>query len=51
MHAGRLAVRKDGVGELMHFVAGHGWIIDAGGSRLEIVPGATRYFEHGWNGR
>lgn len=42
---------KDGIGELMHFVAGHGWIIDADGARHEIVPGATRYFADGWSGR
>lgn len=42
---------KDGVGELMHFVAGHGWITDADGTRHEIVPGAVRYFPDGWSGR
>lgn len=42
---------KDGVGELMHFVAGHGWITDADGTRDEIVPGAVRYFPDGWSGR
>ncbi len=42
---------KDGIGELMHFVAGHGWITDADGTRHEIVPGAVRYFPDGWSGR
>lgn len=41
---------KDGVGELMHFVSGHGWITDADGTRHEIVPGAVRYFPDGWSG-
>jgi uncharacterized cupin superfamily protein len=41
---------KDGIGELMHFVAGHGWIVDGDGTRHEIVPGATRYFADGWSG-
>lgn len=43
--------RKHGVGELMHFVGGHGWITDADGSRHEIVPGAVRFFPDGWSGR
>ena len=42
---------KDGISELMHFVAGHGWIIDADGSRHEIRPGVVRYFPDGWSGR
>lgn len=41
---------KMGVGELMHFVSGHGWITDADG-RWEILPGATRWFPDGWSGR
>jgi uncharacterized cupin superfamily protein len=41
---------KDGISELMHFVAGHGWIIDADGSRHEIQPGMVRYFPDGWSG-
>ena len=41
---------KEGCGELMHFVSGHGWIIDADG-RWEITPGATRWFPDGWSGR
>lgn len=42
---------KEGIGELMHFVTGHGWIIDAEGSRDEILPGMVRYFPDGWSGR
>ena len=42
---------KDGIGELMHFIAGHGWIIDADGTRDEIRPGLVRYFPDGWSGR
>lgn len=42
---------KEGIGELMHFVAGHGWIVDADGSRDEIRPGVVRYFRDGWSGR
>ena len=42
---------KDGIGELMHVVAGHGWIIDADGTRHEIRPGVTRYVPDGWSGR
>jgi uncharacterized protein len=34
----------------MHFVSGHGWIIDDDG-RWEITPGATRWFPDGWSGR
>lgn len=41
---------KDGVGELMHFVSGHGWITDDDG-RWEIAPGAVRWFPDGWRGR
>ena len=41
---------KVGFGELMHFVAGHGWITDADGTRHEIVPGFVRYFPDGWRG-
>lgn len=40
---------KDGVGELMHFVSGHGWITDGDGS-WEIRPGAVRWFPDGWRG-
>ena len=42
---------KVGFGELMHFVAGHGWIIDDDGTRDEIRPGVVRYFPDGWRGR
>jgi len=42
---------KDGVGELMHFLAGHGWITDADGTRHEIRPGMVRWFPDGWHGR
>ncbi len=41
---------KVGFGELMHFIAGHGWITDADGTRHEIRPGAVRYFADGWRG-
>jgi uncharacterized cupin superfamily protein len=41
---------KDGVSEVMHFVAGHGWITDADGSRHEIRPGLVRCFPDGWSG-
>lgn len=41
---------KEGYGELMHFISGHGWIVDADG-RWEIRPGATRWFPDGWSGR
>ncbi len=40
---------KEGVGELMHFVSGHGWITDVDG-RWEIKPGAVRWFPDGWRG-
>lgn len=46
---GRWLSSKVGVGELMHFVAGHGWITDGDG-RWEIRPGATRWFPDGWSG-
>ena len=41
---------KVGVGELMHFVAGHGWLVDADGRREEIRPGLVRYLPDGWRG-
>ena len=41
---------KEGLAETMHFVAGHGWIIDADGSRHEIRPGVVRHFPDGWSG-
>ncbi len=41
---------KVGLGELMHFVAGHGWIMDADGTRHEIRPGVVRFFPDGWRG-
>jgi len=41
---------KVGLGELMHFVAGHGWITDADGTRHEIRPGFVRWFPDGWRG-
>ena len=47
---GSWASEKVGFGELMHFVAGHGWITDADGSRHEIVPGFVRLFPDGWRG-
>ena len=34
----------------MHFVAGHGWITDADGTRHEIRPGFVRWFPDGWRG-
>jgi uncharacterized cupin superfamily protein len=40
---------KDGFGELMHFVSGHGWITDDEG-RWEIRPGSLRWFPDGWKG-
>ena len=50
MHPGSWASEKVGFGELMHFVAGHGWITDADGTRHEIAPGFVRYFPDGWRG-
>lgn len=41
---------KTGFGELMHFVAGHGWITDDDGTRHEIGPGFVRWFPDGWRG-
>jgi uncharacterized cupin superfamily protein len=46
---GSWASRKDGFGELMHFVGGHGWITDTDG-RWEIQAGAVKYFPDGWAG-
>ena len=46
---------KEGIGELMSFVAGHGWIVDEidgrDGERNEIRPGLVRWFADGWRGR
>ncbi len=46
---------KVGLGELMSFVAGHGWIVDEidgrDGPRHEIRPGLVRWFADGWRGR
>jgi uncharacterized cupin superfamily protein len=46
---------KVGVGELMSFVAGHGWIVDEvdgrDGERHEIRAGLIRWFPDGWRGR
>jgi len=41
---------KVGMGELMHFVAGHGRITDADGTHHEIRPGFVRWFPDGWRG-
>jgi uncharacterized cupin superfamily protein len=48
---GRWPSEKVGLGELMHFVAGSGRIIDDDGTRHEIRPGVVRFFPDGWHGR
>jgi len=41
---------KDGIGELMHFVAGSGVITDSDGTRHEFRPGSVQYYPDGWSG-
>lgn len=41
---------KDGVCELMHFVAGSGTIIDEEGVVTEIGPGVVLFCPDGWRG-
>lgn len=47
---GVFTTRRDGVCELMHFIAGAGTLIDADGTAHEIRPGTVRYVPDGWSG-
>jgi hypothetical protein len=47
---GSFPSQRDGICELMTFLAGDATIIDADGTKHEIRPGVVRFFPDGWQG-
>jgi hypothetical protein len=49
--AGGFPSARDGISEVMHFVAGDGTLYDEDGTAREIKPGAVIVVQDGWRGR